>query len=385
MLFANASRDLSALVRGEIALAKAELRLEAKDPPRVARCWRPACLGLVAFDPVVHRIALFLAWLGLEAWLAFLVVTVVLLLIRRPARPAPSPAGFPTFCSCRASFGWSSSSPSRWSPSHRSRCRRATSTTATPSPGNFATYADALSTYWPQLVRSLGLRRHRDPPRAGPRLPARVLHRAPGRAVEERPAGARHRPVLHQLPDPHAGLADDPVATAGWWRRSRCGPIRTSCSPGSRTAAHARSDQQRPAALLAVRGDLRPDLQLPAVHDAAALREPRAARPPAARGGRRPLRLARSTRSARSPGRSRCPGVVAGTLLTFIPAAGDYINSRLLGNTQTVMIGQVIDGQFLRVSTTRRRPRCLHPAADHRAVRGHVYVRRAGTEELVVT
>ena len=26
------------------------------------------------------------------------------------------------------------------------------------------------------------------------------------------------------------------------------------------------------------------------------------------------------------------PGVVAGTLLTFIPAAGDYINAELLGN-----------------------------------------------------
>ena len=38
------------------------------------------------------------------------------------------------------------------------------------------------------------------------------------------------------------------------------------------------------------------------------------------------------------------PGVVAGTLLTFIPAAGDYINSQLLGNPKTAMIGQVIDG-----------------------------------------
>ncbi len=43
------------------------------------------------------------------------------------------------------------------------------------------------------------------------------------------------------------------------------------------------------------------------------------------------------------------PGVVAGTLLTFIPATGDYINSVLLGSTRTVMIGQVIDAQFLRV------------------------------------
>ena len=29
------------------------------------------------------------------------------------------------------------------------------------------------------------------------------------------------------------------------------------------------------------------------------------------------------------------PGVFAGTLLTFIPAAGDFINAELLGNPQT--------------------------------------------------
>ena len=36
------------------------------------------------------------------------------------------------------------------------------------------------------------------------------------------------------------------------------------------------------------------------------------------------------------------PGLVGGTLLTFIPAAGDYINAQLLGNTQTQMVGNVI-------------------------------------------
>jgi spermidine/putrescine transport system permease protein len=41
------------------------------------------------------------------------------------------------------------------------------------------------------------------------------------------------------------------------------------------------------------------------------------------------------------------PGVFAGTLLTFIPATGDYINAELLGSTQTKMIGNVIQGQFL--------------------------------------
>ena len=41
------------------------------------------------------------------------------------------------------------------------------------------------------------------------------------------------------------------------------------------------------------------------------------------------------------------PGIVAGTLLTFIPATGDYINAQLLGTPRTAMIGNVIDSSFL--------------------------------------
>jgi spermidine/putrescine transport system permease protein len=41
------------------------------------------------------------------------------------------------------------------------------------------------------------------------------------------------------------------------------------------------------------------------------------------------------------------PGVVAGTLLTFIPAAGDFINPQLLGGTRQHMIGNVIQAKFL--------------------------------------
>ncbi len=41
------------------------------------------------------------------------------------------------------------------------------------------------------------------------------------------------------------------------------------------------------------------------------------------------------------------PGVVAGTLLTFIPAIGDFINAQLLGTPQQHMIGNVIQSQFL--------------------------------------
>ena len=41
------------------------------------------------------------------------------------------------------------------------------------------------------------------------------------------------------------------------------------------------------------------------------------------------------------------PGVFAGSLLVFIPAAGDFVNAYYLGNTQTTMIGNVVQDQFL--------------------------------------
>jgi spermidine/putrescine transport system permease protein len=44
------------------------------------------------------------------------------------------------------------------------------------------------------------------------------------------------------------------------------------------------------------------------------------------------------------------PGVVAGVLLTFIPAAGDFVNARLLGTPQQYMIGNVIQSRYLEVA-----------------------------------
>ena len=41
------------------------------------------------------------------------------------------------------------------------------------------------------------------------------------------------------------------------------------------------------------------------------------------------------------------PGIFAGSLLTFIPAIGDFINAELLGNPGTTMVGNVIQRQFL--------------------------------------
>ncbi len=44
------------------------------------------------------------------------------------------------------------------------------------------------------------------------------------------------------------------------------------------------------------------------------------------------------------------PGVVAGVLLTFIPAVGDYVNAYFLGGPNQAMIGNVIQGQYLELS-----------------------------------
>lgn len=77
------------------------------------------------------------------------------------------------------------------------------------------------------------------------------------------------------------------------------------------------------------------------------------------------------------------PGVVAGTLLTFIPASGDFINARLLGNTQTTMVGSVIDSQFLRVLDYPLAAALSFVLLVVIVTLVALYVRKAGTEELV--
>ena len=45
------------------------------------------------------------------------------------------------------------------------------------------------------------------------------------------------------------------------------------------------------------------------------------------------------------------PGVTSGTLLTFIPIAGDYVNASrdFLGGSDTSMIGNVVESNFFRI------------------------------------
>ncbi|MCX5460345.1 ABC transporter permease [Streptomyces sp. FT1] len=77
------------------------------------------------------------------------------------------------------------------------------------------------------------------------------------------------------------------------------------------------------------------------------------------------------------------PGVVSGTLLTFIPASGDYVNADLLGSTDTRMIGNVIQTQFLRILDypTAAALSFILMAAILFIVT--FYIRKSGTEDLV--
>lgn len=77
------------------------------------------------------------------------------------------------------------------------------------------------------------------------------------------------------------------------------------------------------------------------------------------------------------------PGVVSGTLLTFIPACGDYINAELLGTPREYMVGNRIQAAFL---TEHNYPLAASLSIILMLivlVMVLVYVRRAGTEELV--
>ncbi|MCJ1682450.1 ABC transporter permease [Rathayibacter sp. VKM Ac-2928] len=79
------------------------------------------------------------------------------------------------------------------------------------------------------------------------------------------------------------------------------------------------------------------------------------------------------------------PGIVSGTLLTFIPAAGDYINASrdFLGSSQTSMVGNAIEANFLTLEN--------YPAAAALSivlmavilVIVGFYVKRSGTEDLL--
>lgn len=77
------------------------------------------------------------------------------------------------------------------------------------------------------------------------------------------------------------------------------------------------------------------------------------------------------------------PGVVAGTLLTFIPAAGDYVNAALLGTPKNTMIGNRIEYSFLSVNDYPTAAVLSFILMISILVMVLLYIRKVGTEDLV--
>jgi spermidine/putrescine transport system permease protein len=77
------------------------------------------------------------------------------------------------------------------------------------------------------------------------------------------------------------------------------------------------------------------------------------------------------------------PGVVAGTLLTFIPAAGDYVNVQFLGTPNSQMIGNVIESRFLTVLDYPAAAALSITVMTGVLILVMAYVRRVGAKELL--
>lgn len=76
------------------------------------------------------------------------------------------------------------------------------------------------------------------------------------------------------------------------------------------------------------------------------------------------------------------PGVFAGSLLTFIPAVGDFINAEILGSPKTQMIGNVIQSRFLEVNDYPGAAALSFILMAAILVAVLVYTRLLGTEDL---
>jgi spermidine/putrescine transport system permease protein len=76
------------------------------------------------------------------------------------------------------------------------------------------------------------------------------------------------------------------------------------------------------------------------------------------------------------------PGVFAGTLLTFIPAAGDFVNAQLLGTPRQHMIGNVIQSKFLVITDYPQAAALSFVLMAAILVGIAVYARALGTEKL---
>jgi spermidine/putrescine transport system permease protein len=77
------------------------------------------------------------------------------------------------------------------------------------------------------------------------------------------------------------------------------------------------------------------------------------------------------------------PGIIAGTLLTFIPAAGDYVNAQFLGGAGNRMIGNVIQSLYLTQADYPSAAALSFVLMALIMVAVVIYIRFAGSEALM--
>ena len=79
------------------------------------------------------------------------------------------------------------------------------------------------------------------------------------------------------------------------------------------------------------------------------------------------------------------PGVISGTLLTFIPISGDYVvaSRDFLGSSSTAMIGNVVETNFLRIQDYPTASALSVMLMATIVVMVSAYVRKSGTDDLL--
>ncbi|MFM8519490.1 MAG: ABC transporter permease [Solirubrobacterales bacterium] len=77
------------------------------------------------------------------------------------------------------------------------------------------------------------------------------------------------------------------------------------------------------------------------------------------------------------------PGIIAGVLLTFIPAVGDYVNATFLGGVNQSMIGNVIQAQYLVINDYPTAAALSFTLMIIILIAVTLYIRFAGTEALM--
>jgi spermidine/putrescine transport system permease protein len=77
------------------------------------------------------------------------------------------------------------------------------------------------------------------------------------------------------------------------------------------------------------------------------------------------------------------PGVFAGVLMTFVPASSDYVNSAVLGSSETTMIGQVIQSQYLQTSNYPTASALSFSLMAVLLIGVFAYARALGTEDVM--